>query len=93
MNLSYCFIFHFSEAAASERQGTDKVAFRPPKVIHVLHKEPSIVVVHLCMHFCGHYKLVTCNPISSKFQNKKDDKDQEKIQSSSTPDPGYHKGK
>ena len=30
---------------------------------------------------------------SIRNESKKDGKDQEKIQSSTTPDPGYHKGK
>ena len=34
-----------------------------------------------------------CDDVVRKIECKKDDKDQETIQSSTTPDPGYHMGK
>ena len=34
-----------------------------------------------------------CDKLIAKVESKKDGKDQERIQSSTTPDPGYHMGK
>ena len=74
----------------SKRSPTGKTQKSPQKLV-VLFKSGQLILIHkhalertgVCVH------LPDCFPEKFGFKSKKEGKDQELIQSSTTPDPGY----
>ena len=74
-----------------------------PLKIAVINKYKTYLEYHqlTCMHCASESRLygnVIQTPVTARYicrliQSKKDGKDQESIQSSTTPDPGCHMGK
>ena len=56
--------------------------------------EPYLPISFICVHLYVNKNMKRCGVlIYFGIQSKKDGKDQETIQLSTTPDPGYHMGK
>ena len=58
--------------------------------MNVSHESLSLFCCSMLIRING---FVFCDDVVHKLESKKGGKDQETIQSSTTPDPGYHMGK